>query len=236
MEYQFPGVGYNRQTCNRVSLAAGYPFYALQYGGECWATRNLTFAFGYGPSDQCTINCIDEVQSFPGNCGGVLANALHKTCVPSHSYTYRGCYTDGCERTPDQPIRRMTYQFPGNNYDISSCYQVALASGYSIFALQYGGECWASDSLTTTTSYGLSDQCNMFCRNQTVPFPGNCGGVLANAVYTIDDFLPLVPTVTSTPQITSTPPPSLSTAVTSNEQPMLPKCNVTNNYIGKKTS
>ena len=190
MDKQFPGVNYNAATCNQVARTAGYPYYGLQYGGECWATHNLTEAKRYGASNGCSMDCVNQVSDVPGNCGGILANAIHTTCIPEQSYTYRGCFVDGCTRT--HQYRTMEHQFPGDSYDISSCYDAALSGQYAVFALQYGGECWASRSLNKTVQYGVSTTCNMFCDGQKAEFPGNCGGVLANAVYTIDG-LPLNP-------------------------------------------
>ena len=184
MDHQFPGANHNPVTCNRIATAAGYPYYSLQYGGECWATYNLQVAQQYGRTNQCTMPCKDETTPHARNCGGVLANAIYRTCGSSQQYTYRGCFVDGCTRT--HQYRTMEHQFPGTNYDVSTCYQAALSVQYAVFALQYGGECWASNSLNQTTVFGPSTSCDMFCNDQTAPFPGNCGGILANAVYTVD--------------------------------------------------
>lgn len=55
---------------------------------------------------------------------------------------------------------------------------------WSIFATQWGRECWGSKDLNYTTSLGTSTNCNMPCpanSNQT------CGGALALDVYEVVD-------------------------------------------------
>ena len=184
MQHQFPGVTYNPYTCNQAAANSGFPYYGLQHGGECWATYNLTVAKSCGRSNSCNMTCVDQKRPFPGNCGGSLTNAIHTTCRPvTEKYKYQGCYVDGGTKT--QRERAMEHQFLGTNYDRSSCYETAVASNFTVFALQFGGECWASNSLKNTTRFGNRTSCTMFCFNQQAPFPGNCGGALANAVHTI---------------------------------------------------
>ena len=199
MQHQFPGVGYTPQTCFESAVSGGFQYFSMQYGGECWATNDLLSGEQYGPSNQCTMLCNDESLTgtqYPGHCGGALANAIWGTYglppvqpaatptpPPGGKYQYQGCFIDGCTRT--NQYRAMEKQFDGNSYDVDSCYEIAYSSGYSVFALQFGGECWASNSITAAERYGRSDNCNMFCYNEEIPFPGNCGGILTNAVYTI---------------------------------------------------
>ena len=113
------------------------------------------------------------------------------------NYSYIGCYKDGSPRT-------MEYQFSGVKYNPQTCLQVAVASNYAYFSLQYGGECWASNILVDAIEYGPSNQCTMKCSNPNPAYPGSCGGSLANALYSTG-CKPIV----------------------------IPLCNVTGNYIGR---
>ena len=56
----------------------------------------------------------------------------------SNSYLYLGDYKDGGKDRP----RALPMQFPGLFYTPSTCYEISSKGNYTLFALQYGGECW----------------------------------------------------------------------------------------------
>ena len=117
------------------------------------------------------------------------------SCTLTQNYTYVGCYADGGHGFP----RAMEKQFRGVRFNPQTCYAAAKAANYNYFALQFGGECWATNSLLMATQqYGPSTQCTMNCFNQTKQFPGNCGGKLANAVYLINRCKSYVPLCNTT--------------------------------------
>ena len=116
-------------------------------------------------------------------------------CTVAQNYTYFGCYADGGHGFP----RAMEKQFRGIKFNPQTCYLAAKAANFNYFSLQFGGECWATNSLLMATQqYGVSNQCTMNCVNQTQPFPGNCGGRLANALYFINRCNPFVPLCNTT--------------------------------------
>ena len=79
MDVQFPGVNYNPESCLHASVGFNYSYFSLQYGGECWASNDYYNVIKYGPSNQCTMDCRHPNPSYPGSCGGSLANALYST-------------------------------------------------------------------------------------------------------------------------------------------------------------
>ena len=126
----------------------------------------------------------------------VIVPTTQPTIRCGTNYSYIGCYKDGSPRT-------MEYQFSGVNYNPKTCLQAAVTSSYAYFSIQYGGECWASNTLVNAIEYGPSNQCNMKCNNPNPAYPGSCGGSLANALYSTG-CKPIV----------------------------IPLCNVTGNFIG----
>lgn len=95
------------------------------------------------------------------------------TKVPS--YVYHGCYTDV---PADRAMTRLSPKLSQETW----CAQAAAALGYRFFALQYQGECFASNSFASATRHGLSSNCNTPC---TVNSTQMCGGAGANGLYEI---------------------------------------------------
>ena len=99
-------------------------------------------------------------------------------------YQSLGCWADTKEWR--KPIMRAIRSMEGlhsslnDNYEkrsnpIIKCAQAAKISGYKVFAVQNGGQCFADAYAEKTyTTYGPSTQCK-----------SGVGGPLANNVYTV---------------------------------------------------
>ncbi len=188
---------------SHVMCCKGYGYYLLLYLLLIdRASNSLVEAEQYGQSTLCTMACR------AGNtvtCGGPLANYVYSlttattTTAPvvaasgSGTYTSIGCYTD------NSFLRAMSYQYSGNTYTVDSCASTATKDGYLYFALQYGGECRASNSLLDSEQYGVSTGCTMICRALPTG-TATCGGSWANALYATS--------------IATQPPPPAPTTVT----------------------
>jgi len=62
------GSGFNVETCGERAVAAGYAYFGLQYGSECWVGST----FGrYGMGSGCTMACSSKPAE---GCGGVWHN------------------------------------------------------------------------------------------------------------------------------------------------------------------
>ena len=124
------------------------------------------------------------------------------------SYQYVGCYGDNIIRAMDKKL--------GNVDSIATCYTLALFSGYTIYSLQYGSECWVSINLTRAERYGQCGSCTT-CKNPTCNCANkkcangddNCGDAYANEIFLI---VPVVPSVTPSfaPSTKPTKQPSIS--------------------------
>ncbi len=94
---------------------------------------------------------------------------------------FMGCYKDTREK------RIFPKQFD-NQQSVAACIALAKAGGYSYAGLQYGGECWAGNTLPTSSK--LSDNaCYTACNGGNggdagkYAGGGGCGGEWAASIY-----------------------------------------------------
>ena len=103
--------------------------------------------------------------------------------TPSMEYSSVGCYAD----KPHRAIQTLEGRDPiaVENYDvrtraIEKCALAARRKGFTMFAVQYGGQCMTSATAEKTFNrYGESNQCNT----------NGKGGSWANNVYIIRGLL-----------------------------------------------
>jgi glucuronoarabinoxylan endo-1,4-beta-xylanase len=104
---------------------------------------------------------------------------------------YVGCYTDSTTRA-------LPTQLASSGATVESCVAAAQAKGLAYASLQYGGECWAGNTLGYTL---VGDgECNMTC---TANESEVCGGLWRASVYS----------TSSSPPAATPPPPSPSVSV-----------------------
>ena len=90
-----------------------------------------------------------------------------------------GCWKDTIDRA--MPSIEHSHPILGRSYKsrknaIHKCYELALSLGYTVFAIQDGGQCFSSSKAKDTyRKHGSSSEC----------LEGGKGGPLANQVYEI---------------------------------------------------
>ena len=222
------------QACHLLALAGKYQYFGMQYGVRCWASNNYQKATQYnlcgpsctGASQLCT--CKMPCSATGESCGGSWSNALYvvgqatseliQTDVPtlapvsesptiySTPFTYLGCYGDNAKRAMQMALGAVN--------SVAACYNRASDYKYKYFAIQYGGECWGSNSLSSATRYG---QCGPGCTGglqmctctRPCAIGDDCGGAFANVLYVANYFstIPIIAT-TNPPVIAPTFAPS----------------------------
>ena len=102
----------------------------------------------------------------PGNIGGGVLAA-----ETTSSANYVGCYTDSSTRAlPNELI--------SSGATVESCLAAAQAADYAYAGVQYGGQCFAGNTLGITK---VSDSsCNMPCSANSSEV---CGGTWLNSIY-----------------------------------------------------
>jgi len=166
--------------CNVECGKHGFPFFAMQDGGECRCGHHYGAGEKYKKvgDSECGNKCAGEDEVQPTRrCGAPMRNAMYQTTQVTPQY--QGCYTDD-RGTRDLPVARY------ENQNTDSC-NIACA-GYKYFAMQYGGECRCGNSFGNHGNYKRSDsECGVPCRGEdNVYYDGEtrlCGGGHRNAVY-----------------------------------------------------
>jgi hypothetical protein len=133
-------------SCAQAAQKLGYTAYALQYGGTCWAA-NLTAASlaarGAPAPGGCSSACLTDASQTCGGAGNAVSVYL---LAPS---TYVGCFSSLLAGNATALLLPNWMAFPpgaaANSYVPGSCALAAQKLGYTAYALQYGGTCWAAN-------------------------------------------------------------------------------------------
>lgn len=177
---QLMASGATPATCIAAAQARGYPFAGVQYGGQCFGGDKIGFA--KVADSECGTPCSDGSKG----CGGSWRNNVYATglAAPVEPVPVaKGCFVDTPQRT--LPLTLV----PTSSATLVDCAAAARARGLAYVGLQFGGQCYAGNSLPPTSA--PESECKMNCAAE----PGRyCGGVWRNSVYATN----------------VTPPPALS--------------------------
>lgn len=111
-----------------------------------------------------------RVRAYNGSLSSAWSNVASMIFVTPVA-GYQGCYTDS---TP----RALPVQIAGSTYTVESCKQAAFNAGYRYAGLQYGGQCFAGNSLGYTLVTDV--ECNMPCTANGLEM---CGAGWHNSIY-----------------------------------------------------
>ena len=111
-------------------------------------------------------------------------NNIYSPCLKSSESNYfnLGCWEDKSSRSIPElcnPNCRFKCDHPSyskRNDAINKCFECARNHGFSVFALQDGGQCVGGNDVESYKKYGRSDACKS----------GGKGGPYANQVYGIN--------------------------------------------------
>lgn len=165
LPYELISSGATVESCLSEAVAQGYAYAGLQYGGQCFAG----FEVGYSeePNSDCNMPCsADKAET----CGGVWLNSIYATGIDP-KYTYEGCYTD-------TSTRALPNMLISSGATVESCVAAAAAGGYEYAGVQYGGQCFAGNSLGYTKE--ANSDCSMECSANSAE---TCGGSWLNSIY-----------------------------------------------------
>ncbi|KAJ3197641.1 hypothetical protein HK101_002069 [Irineochytrium annulatum] len=231
------------EACKALAIAGGYTFFGLEFGGECWADNALNKATSpAAPSTDCNMACSQNALE---TCGGpsrisvyslnatpasttASTGAASTTAMATTIATATTSTTTSAVAAPTLPPHwasigclidsgapRTLSQLLGNPETVETCQALAVAGGYIIFGLEYGGECWADTAFrNTTATLAPSADCNMPCNKNTLE---TCGAGSRLSVYALTSSPVTSSTASASTVVTSvqTVPTSSTTTITS---------------------
>jgi hypothetical protein len=182
------GPGFNSSSMTPTSCATycsnlGYPYAGNESGGECFCGATL-FA-NSSLSNQCVQACTGDSTLV---CGAPLLISVYLIADPtvlgaldplpqssSGEWSSVGCFIDD---TNARVMDSLVSTIPDDSLSVDACTDACQASGYTFSGLEYGTQCFCSD--TAPTLQADAHDCDMAC-----PVGGgSCGGALRLDVYT----------------------------------------------------
>ncbi|KAI8522215.1 hypothetical protein Bbelb_019690 [Branchiostoma belcheri] len=154
------------QKCYLAALSRHFTVFGVQHGGQCFGSADGINTYNrYGP----TTTCAEDGE------GGAWGNEVYKIT----GYTSLGCWRDTNTRaipTLEGTDSLLDGDPQSRQHAIQKCYQVALSRDFTVFAVQYGGECFGSaNGINTYNRYGPTTTCA----------EDGKGGAWGNEVYKI---------------------------------------------------
>ena len=139
-----------RYLCERTPKCTHFTFYSKTV--KCWLKEG-------------SVSKSRALGAEGAECGLVANNFENK---------HIGCYGDSHSRDLESVHYR---EHPSNT--LEDCFQFCRGHNYRYAGLQFGSECWCSD---TYGKYGTSNRCNTPCTGNAEQI---CGGPRANSVYDV---------------------------------------------------
>jgi hypothetical protein len=189
------------EKCVKACSDKGYAFAGTQYLRECWC-GNTAPTVPAAEAD-CNFPCTGNINQVCGGNGvdgtGPHISLFHNADIVNTpptgpivnpgvaGYTSMGCYTEGSGGRA-LPVGKNG----GNTNSVANC--AVACSGYAMFGVEYGAECYCGDKLGTGSVQAPIKECNMVCAGNSSEY---CGAGNRLNVYT------LARTATSTTSIAS---------------------------------
>ncbi|KAJ7482399.1 WSC domain-containing protein [Mycena galericulata] len=164
-------------SCIAFCTAGGANFAGVEYSSECYCDYALQVSGTLSSAGNCDMPCSGNATEV---CGGANFVDLYWNgvlpVVPQQvgSWEYNGCFSDSVS------TRALPHEetIPGG-VTVESCTSACKANGFGVAGLEYGLECWCSNSLPTSSSSSDND-CHTACAANTTEF---CGGLSKLSVY-----------------------------------------------------
>jgi len=143
----------NIYDCEVLAKNKAYTLYALQNGGQCYGSNNITQAQQYGiqnDKSKCTTLGGLNTNQIYTNIENVNSNPVMPNMLESiNNYTYQGCYNNN-DNTAIPTLLNKDLK------DAATCSEIAFTKGYNTFGLTDGG-CYGSSDIGQAKSQGKND-------------------------------------------------------------------------------
>jgi len=167
--------------CVAACAAKGYSLAGVEYGGECYCDNVLNPGSSISSQGDaaCSMTCNNNPNTYCGGRGVFqLYNSKSTITYPSipqsvNNWSYAGCYTDNLSPRSMQP------QVSTSNQTVEGCVASCTKSGYAYAGVEWGGECFCSSTLPTSSKLADSS-CNKNCNDNAAEY---CGAGATLQVY-----------------------------------------------------
>ncbi|KAF1988457.1 class II peroxidase [Aulographum hederae CBS 113979] len=156
-----------------ASFCAGYSFFGVEYGSECYCGNSLSTASSKVVESDCSFACSGDASKI---CGAGSRMNVFKTSSSTGSstgpanpvisgYNYTGCYTDSVgTRTLNG-----SYLFD-NALTIQKC--ATFCNGAAFFGAEYGGECYCGAQIGGNGAKVVDSDCGFLCSGNSTQYCG----------------------------------------------------------------
>jgi hypothetical protein len=153
------------ELCATFCESQGYPLMGTEYSTECYCG---TYPRGDAISisdAQCNMPCGEDPSEMCGAGSRLSVYAYSNYTAPViptiPGYTYKGCYT---EPSNTRALGSASYV----DYDgmtVEMCQSFCSGKGYSMFGIEYEGECWCANSLASGSALAPAGdtECHSTC-------------------------------------------------------------------------
>ena len=178
----------NTQTleiCAQRARDKNYRYFGLEYSSECWLDDVINSASQTVDDTKCKMPCSGNASQ---KCGGasvlsLFNNTAYTPRIPvivslpnNKTFVYQGCYAD-----QGNPRTLSGYSTSQNTNTVATCAQLCLSKGFSFAGVEYGAECYCSNTGPGSgVAVKADSQCSKACAGNARQ---NCGGSMALQVY-----------------------------------------------------
>ena len=157
--YSFSSSSMTTELCLSTCLSKGFLYAGTQYASECYCSTSLSATAA--PETACNMKCKGDATQL---CGGSSRISTYKSNIQAGpapapaGWTAIGCLTDsGNPRTLDG------YRFTSDSMNYTMCTSTCQQKGYNYAGVQYGRECYCSNTVNAASSVAATEQCSVAC-------------------------------------------------------------------------
>ncbi|KAJ7287144.1 WSC domain-containing protein [Mycena rebaudengoi] len=167
------------EKCLAFCDTGGFGFAGVEFGSECYCDHAPQDSGLPVELSECNVPCAGDATEFCG-AGNRLnliwdGSALPTITLAVDTWQYTGCFSDSINpRTLPHNIATAD-----GKVTVESCTTACNANGFAVAGVEFGTECWCSNSLPTAPALA-DEKCRMACVANTTEF---CGGSGALMVY-----------------------------------------------------
>ncbi|RDW56813.1 hypothetical protein BP5796_12880 [Coleophoma crateriformis] len=174
------------EVCASFCSSQGYPVMGVEYGEECYCGTYPTGDSTTAPQSDCNMECTGDAGQLCGGSDRLNVYTLQNYTRPTiprmaDGYIYAGCYTDD----PSNRALGLASLVDYTSMTVEKCAAFCSGQGYSMFGLEYAGECWCGNSISTgnTIAPNQDAECTSTCPGDETELA--CGAANRLNVYLV---------------------------------------------------